>query len=70
MQQDNQQPRVFKIGTSTIVEDDSLVGLDIEGVKQLLVHSYPEIAHATLRERTLADGTLLYEWVAVAGRKG
>jgi hypothetical protein len=70
MEQDNQQPRIFKIGTATIVEDDSMSGLDLDGVKQILARSYPEVAHATVRERTLDDGSICYDWIPRAGRKG
>lgn len=69
-QPNNTQPRVFKIGTTTIVEDESMSGLDLDTVKQILQRSYPEVAHATVRERTLEDGTHCYDFIARAGRKG
>ena len=69
-QPNNTQPRVFKIGTTTIVEDESMSGLDLDAVKQILQRSYPEVAHATVRERTLEDGTHCYDFIALAGRKG
>ncbi len=69
-QPNNTQPRVFKIGTTTIVEDESMSGLDLDAVKQILQRSYPEVAHATVRERTLEDGTQCYDFIARAGRKG
>jgi hypothetical protein len=69
-QTNNTQPRIFKIGTSTIVEDESISGLDLDAVKQILQQTYPEVAHATVRERTLEDGTYLIEWHPQAGRKG
>jgi len=68
--QTNPQPRIFKIGTTTIVEDDSLAGKTLDEVKDILKRAYPEVAHATVRERTLDDGTQVVEWLAKPGRKG
>ncbi len=64
------QPRIFKIGTTRIVEDDSLNGLDGEGVRALLKGRYPEITHATIREVTLESGQVLIEFLPQPGRKG
>ena len=69
-EQTNAQPRIFKIGTTTIVEDDSLAGKTLDEVKDILKRTYPEVAHATVRERTLDDGTQVVEWLAQPGRKG
>ena len=69
-EQNNPQPRIFRIGTTTIVEDDSLTGKTLDEVKDILKRAYPEVAHATVRERTLDDGTPVVEWLAVPGRKG
>jgi hypothetical protein len=69
-EQTNPQPRIFKIGTTRIVEDASLSGKSLDDVKTILQRSYPEIAHATVRETTLDDGTNLVEWLAKPGRKG
>jgi hypothetical protein len=69
-EQTNPQPRIFKIGTTTIVEDDSLAGKTLDEVKDILKRTYPEVAHATVRERTLDDGTQVVEWLAKPGRKG
>ncbi len=66
----NTPPRIFKIGTTTIVEDESMTGLDLDSVKQILQRSYPEVAHATVREMTLEDGTLAIHYIPRAGRKG
>lgn len=63
-------PRIFKIGTATVVEDESMSGLDLEGIKRILQRSYPEVAHATVRERTLEDGTQVVDFLPKAGRKG
>ena len=69
-EQNNPQPRIFKIGATTIVEDDSLAGKTLDEVKDILKRTYPEVAHATVRERTLDDGTQVVEWLAKPGRKG
>ena len=68
--QNNTQPRIFKIGATRIIEDASLAGRDLDEVKAILQRSYPEIAHATIRETTLDDGTQLTEWLAQPGKKG
>ncbi|MEO0565537.1 MAG: PRTRC system protein C [Chloroflexota bacterium] len=65
----NTHNRIFKIGT-TIVEDESMTGLDLDGVKQILQRSYPEVAHATVRETTLEDGSTCYHFINRPGRKG
>lgn len=69
-QTNNSQARVFKIGTSTIVEDESMSGLDLDAVKQILQRTYPEVAHATVREITLEDGTVAVHYIPQAGKKG
>ncbi|RMG76278.1 MAG: hypothetical protein D6711_04350 [Chloroflexi bacterium] len=66
----NNPPRIFKIGTTTIQSDESLVNLDNEQVRAILKRTYPEVAHATTRETTLEDGTVVVHYQAVAGRKG
>ncbi len=68
--QNNTQPRIFKIGATRIVEDASLAGRDLDEVKAILQRTYPEIAHATVRETMLDDGTQLTEWLAQPGKKG
>lgn len=35
-EQTNSQPRIFKIGTTTIVEDESLAGRSLDDVKAVL----------------------------------
>lgn len=70
MTENNTPNRIFKIGATRIVEDASLSGKSLEDVKAILQRSYPEIAHATVRETTLDDGTKLVEWLAKPGRKG
>ena len=63
-------PRIFKIGATTIVEDESMSGLDLDGIKQILQQTYPEVEHATVRETTQEDGSTCYHFIARAGRKG
>jgi len=63
------QPRVFKIGTTRIVENDSTLGLSNEQVRQMLKATYPEVANATISERN--DGTTrMVEFLPQPGRKG
>lgn len=68
--QQTPQPRIFKIGAATIAADESLSGLDHEQIRAALKHTYPEVAHATIREYTLEDGTVVLDFIRVAGRKG
>ena len=62
--------RIFKTGTVRIVEDDSMRGLSHEEVRQVLKATYPEVAHATIRESQLEDGSLLIEFLPQPGSKG
>lgn len=64
------QSRIFKIGTTRIVEDASMRHRSHEQVRDLLKRTYPEVAHATIRERALDDGTTLIEFLPKPGRKG
>lgn len=61
--------RVFKTGATLITESPDMRGLTVEQVKQLLKSSYPEVAHATIRERTEGE-TLVIEFLPQVGRKG
>jgi len=70
MSENNTPLRIFKIGTTTIQADESLANLDNEQVRAILKRTYPEVAHATIRETTLEDGTVVVHYQAVAGRKG
>ena len=47
--------RIFKIGATIIQADDSLTHLDNEQIRTILKRSYPEVAHATIREATLEN---------------
>ncbi|MEM6284507.1 MAG: PRTRC system protein C [Chloroflexota bacterium] len=62
--------RIFKIGATTIVADEQTAQMDNEQVRTLLKKTYPEVAHATIREVTLEDGTVALHFIAKAGRKG
>lgn len=65
----NTQPRVFKIGTTRIVENESTLGLSNEQVRQMFKGTYPEVANATISERN--DGeTRMVEFLPQPGRKG
>lgn len=67
---DNTPNRVFKIGATTIQADASFAGLTNEQAREVLKRSYPEVAHATMREVTLDDGTIAVVFTSVPGRKG
>ena len=68
-QNPTQPSRVFKIGTTRIVEDPSMSGMSNDQVRDLLKTSYPEIANATLRERD-ENGLHVVEFLPQPGRKG
>ncbi len=73
MTTDNPIPRIFKIGANRIVEDASMAQLTTEQIRSLLQVSYPEVAHATVRERSeTVEGreVHLLEFLPQAGRKG
>ncbi len=61
--------RIFKIGTIRIVADDAMRDLSHDEVRQMLQTTYPQVAHATVRETTTED-TILVEFVPKPGRKG
>lgn len=69
MTDQNSTPRIFKTGTVRIVEDESMRELSTEEVRTILKATYPEVAHATVRE-TNADGQTLVEFLPQPGRKG
>ena len=62
-------PRVFKTGATRIVEDETMAGLTNEQVRDILKRTYPEVAHATIRERD-QDGLSIVEFLPQPGRKG
>lgn len=62
-------PRIFKIGSTRIVEDESMRGMTNEQVQETLAFQYPEVANVTIHT-TEKDGTLFVEWISKPGRKG
>ncbi len=69
-EQHTQQARVFKVGTTRIVEDESMRGLSNDEVRTLLKATYPEVANATIRETTATTGEPVVEFLPQPGRKG
>jgi len=67
---ENTQTRIFITGNTRIHEDASTANLSAEQVRDVLKHTYPEIAHATIRERTGENGERIVEFLARPGRKG
>ena len=65
----NPTPRVFVIGATRITEDSSMVGRSNEEIREILKHTYPEVAHAAIRERE-QDGLRLISFTSQPGRKG
>ena len=65
----NTSPRIFKIGSTRIVEDDSLRELTNEQVQEALAFQYPEVANATIHT-TEQDGKCYVELLPRVGRKG
>lgn len=61
--------RVFKTGSTVITESPEMHDLSVEQIRGLLKTTYPEIAHATVRERT-EGATQVVEFLPQAGRKG
>ena len=63
--------RVFKIGANRVVEDEATAQLTNEQVRELLKATYPEVANATIRERTDTEAGLhIVEFLPQPGRKG
>jgi len=62
-------PRIFKIGSTRIVEDESMQGMTNEQVQETLAFQYPEVANATIHT-TEKDGQLFVEFLKKPGRKG
>jgi len=61
--------RVFKIGSTLVVEDASMAGQSNEEVQALLAFQHPEVANATIHS-TEKDGKLTVEFLKKVGRKG
>ncbi len=64
------KPRIFVTGATRIVEDESMRSLSAEQVREVLKRSCPEVAHATIRERQLDDGSTCIDFIPAPGRKG
>ena len=64
-----QLPRIFKIGSTRIVEDESMRDLSNEQVQETLAFQHPEVANATIHT-TEKDGHLYVEFLPKVGRKG
>jgi hypothetical protein len=62
--------RIFKIGSTLITETEDTQHLSLEEMRAILARTYPEIAHATLRESTTEDGSTLIHVIPAPGRKG
>lgn len=61
--------REFHVGGTVIQENDATVGKSNEDVRDILKHSFPEVANATVRA-TDKDGKTIVEFLPQAGRKG
>ena len=61
---------IFKIGATTIVADETTAAMDNEQARQFFQATYPEVAHATIREQPLDDGTVVVTYLPRPGRKG
>ena len=61
--------RIFKTGATRIIEDETMAGLSNEQVRDVLKRTYPEVAHATIRERD-ENGLHIVEFLPQPGRKG
>lgn len=70
MSEQNTLNRTFKIGATMIQTDASTAHMDNEQIRAMLKQTHPEVAHATIRETALEDGTIVLHFQAQAGRKG
>ena len=70
MQQDNQQPRLFKTGSTIIAEDSTTAGMSPEEVREILKYQFPEVANATINLSTNDDGQQIVSYLVKPGRKG
>jgi hypothetical protein len=64
-----QLPRIFKIGTTTIHEDESLRNLSLDEVTAILAHQYPQVLNATRLEHE-ENGTHIVSYTPKSGSKG
>jgi len=68
-EQSNPTSLVFKIGATRITADESMAQWSHEQVRDLLKRTYPEVAHATIRERE-ENGLRVIEFLPRPGHKG
>lgn len=61
--------RIFKIGSTKIADDDTTAQMTTEQVRNHLKTSFPEVAEATVREKSEGDITFV-EFLPRPGRKG
>jgi hypothetical protein len=61
--------RIFKIGSTKIVEDESMQGRSIDEVRDILSLNFPEVAQATVRQQEV-DGVTYTEFLPKPGTKG
>jgi len=64
-----QPKRIFKIGSITIHEDESLGSLSIDDVKKVLAHQYPQVLNSTHLSK-IANGVETITFSTRAGSKG
>lgn len=62
-------PRIFKIGSTSIHEDDSLRERSLDEVTQILAHQYPQVLNATRLEQ-VENGTRIVSYTPKSGSKG
>lgn len=62
--------RIFKVGSTRIVEDETTRQMTNEQVRQMLRAQYPEVANATIQQRQADDGNTVIEFMPQPGRKG
>ena len=70
MQQDNQQPRLFKTGSTIIAEDSTMTGKSPEEIREILKYQFPEVANATINLSMNDDGQQIVSYLVKPGRKG
>lgn len=62
--------RIFKIGATRIVEDNSTRQMSTEQVRDMLKGQFPEVVNAKISERQAEDGNTIVEFAAQPGRRG
>lgn len=61
--------RVFKIGSKTIEETDTMREMSVDQVRDVLKHTHPELKNATVNTRK-DNGQTIVEFMPRAGTKG